>query len=206
MDRIGYALVDASGNEVWHVGDTKGVFFSVPEAVPLPNGDVVHGANVGDRFGDLRFVERWIVDAPSSQWHEKTGQTVVFDGQKIIVTVEYAEMVLSKEQLTAYAASVRYNKEIGGITINGLPIATDDRSKQMILGARIASDSDPNFSTIWVGSDGKLYPIDAAGIIGISQAVLGHVNNCFEIFAQVQQSIASGTITTPVEIDAAFGV
>ena len=34
MEQIGYSLVDASGNEVWHVGDTKGQLYVLPEGIP----------------------------------------------------------------------------------------------------------------------------------------------------------------------------
>jgi hypothetical protein len=91
MDKVGYSLVDSDGHEVWHHGETKGVFFSAPEAVPLPNGDVVHGASVGDVLQDWRFVERWIVDEPASPWHQVASNTVTSDGTKVIVTVNYEE-------------------------------------------------------------------------------------------------------------------
>jgi hypothetical protein len=35
------------------------------------------------------LVERWLDDNPPSQWYKSTGQTVAFDGTKIVVTVAY---------------------------------------------------------------------------------------------------------------------
>lgn len=109
-----------------------------------------------------------------------------------------------KASLTAYAADVRWRKETGGIVAGGVPIATDDRSKQMIIGARIAADADPNWTTQWIAADGSIVPIDAAAIIAISDAVQAHVNDCFTSYALVKTDIDSGTITTTAEIDAAF--
>ena len=106
--------------------------------------------------------------------------------------------------LTAYAADARWRKEVGGITISGIPIATDDRSKQMIMGARIAADADDTFTTSW-DAGGTVVPLDAATIIAVSNAVLAHVNECFMIYATVQAGIAAHTITKTAQIDAAFG-
>jgi hypothetical protein len=106
--------------------------------------------------------------------------------------------------LTAYAADVRWRKEVGGITVADVHVATDDRSKQMIIGARIAAGADPEWSTKWVGADGSINDIDATTIVAISDAVQVHVNACFTIYASVKSDIDTGAITTTQEIDAAF--
>lgn len=106
--------------------------------------------------------------------------------------------------LSTYAADARWRREVGGIAVAGVPVATDDRSKQMIIGARVAADADADWTTQWVGADGNIYPIDAAAIVAISDAVQAHVNACFATFANVKAEIDAGTITTRTEIDAAF--
>lgn len=110
----------------------------------------------------------------------------------------------TKDDLTAYAADTRWRKEIGGIVVGGVPVATDDRSKQMIIGARLAADADPDWTTQWVGADGAIYPINAAAIIAISDAVQANVNACFVAYAAVKSDIDAGDITTTQEIDDAF--
>lgn len=94
---------------------------------------------------------------------------MTFDGDKIVVSVAYAPP--TQDELVAYASNARYAKEIGGIVVADVPVATDDRSKQMILGARVAADVDPD-ATQWVGADGIIYPITAAAMIMISNAVM----------------------------------
>ncbi|ABE63170.1 hypothetical protein Nham_2379 [Nitrobacter hamburgensis X14] len=106
--------------------------------------------------------------------------------------------------LLAYAADARWRREVGGITVAGVSVATDDRSKQMIIGARIAADADSNWSTSWVAADGSIVPVNATTIIAISDAVQAHVNDCFTAYALVKADIDSGEITTIAEIDAAF--
>ena len=91
--------------------------------------------------------------------------------------------------LVAYAADRRWRKEVGGIVVADVPVATDDRSKLMITGARDAA---------------MAYPVDAAAMVLISDAVQAHVNAGFATFATVKAAIEAGTITTTAEIDAAF--
>ena len=109
-----------------------------------------------------------------------------------------------REVLTLYAADKRWQKEIGGFEFNGLHIATDDRSKIMIAGARESAKDNPDFTTPWVTSTGEIALLDAATIIAISDAVGAHVNNVFGIYAQVLPQIIDGTITDQTQIDAAF--
>lgn len=108
------------------------------------------------------------------------------------------------EELRDHAAQKRWEKEVGGIKLNGLVIHTDDRSKIMISGARVAAEANPNFTTQWKGADGTFVTLDAAMIMAISNAVSTHVSNCFALEAQVLAQIEAGTIRTTAEIDAAF--
>jgi len=107
-------------------------------------------------------------------------------------------------ELLAYAADARWRLETGGITVAGVPVLTDDRSKLMIAGARLAAMADPAWTTPWHGADGGIYPLDAAAIVAISDAVSAHVQASFSTFATVKAAIASGAITTTAEIEAAF--
>lgn len=106
--------------------------------------------------------------------------------------------------LVAYAADKRWQIETGGIAIGGVPVATDDRSKLMIMGARVAAAANEDWETVWHGSDGETYPLNAAQMIAISDAVEAHVNATFATFAGVKADIEAGEITSAAEIDAAF--
>ena len=106
--------------------------------------------------------------------------------------------------LVDYAADRRWRKEIGGIIVAGIPVATDDRAKLMITGARVAAMADPGWTTSWHGTDGNTYPVDAAAMVTISDAVQAHVNATFSTFAVVKAAIEAGEFTTATEVDAAF--
>ena len=107
-------------------------------------------------------------------------------------------------QLKAYAADARWRREVAGIAFAGIAVATDDRSKQMLMGARIAAEADADFTTKWAAVDGTVHDLDAAEIIALSNAVLAHVNACFIIYSALVAQIESGAITTTEAVDAAM--
>jgi hypothetical protein len=117
---------------------------------------------------------------------------------------EVAAAATRKAALVAYASDKRWRREVRGIVVAGVPVATDDRAKLMITGARLAATSDPQWSTVWHGTDGQTYPVDVPAMIAISDAVQGHVNSGFATFATVKTAIDAGSITTTAEVDAAF--
>lgn len=165
--------------------------------------DVLHGWQVAELWSDDELADIGVFRVAPAQIPEgrvPSGYGFERDGDGNVVQV----LTLEPLDLPAYAADKRWQKEVGGIIFNGVPIATDDRSKQMIMGARVAADADANFTTPWVGVDGNVYPLDAQSIIAISNAVLQHVANCFSIFASVKAQIDSNTITTTQQIDEAF--
>ncbi len=55
-----------------------------------------------------------------------------------------------------------------GSRVADIPVATDDRSKLMITGARVAAMADPERSTVWHGADSKTHPVDAQAMVAIS--------------------------------------
>lgn len=125
------------------------------------------------------------------------------DGYSLVVHVP-PEPEPEPVDLIAYAADARWRRETGGLQFGGFTVATDDRSKMMIIGARAAAVADPDFTTEWKMADNSFITLDAATIIAISDAVLAHVAECFAIEAQVLAAIADGTVTTTAEIDTAF--
>ena len=109
----------------------------------------------------------------------------------------------SREQLLAHAAAKRWRVETGGITVAGVAVATDDRAKMMIIGARSAAIADADWTTDWIGADGAIHRLDAAAMIAISDAVQAHVGAAFSAYAAILAAIEAGTITSLAEIDAA---
>lgn len=106
--------------------------------------------------------------------------------------------------LFSYAENARWKREQRGVTSGGLTVLTDDRSKTMLMGARIAASADENFTTPWVTNNGTIVTLTAEQVIAVSDSVLAHVQQCFVIFASVKTGIENNTITTHEQIDTAF--
>ncbi len=78
------------------------------------------------------------------------------------------------------ATDLRWRKETGGIVIAGVRVATDDRSKTLILGKRAQAQADPAATFRWKAAGGAWIALTGAQIIAIADAVADHVQACFD--------------------------
>lgn len=112
------------------------------------------------------------------------------------------EPLQTADTLSAYASSVRWHKENGGIDVGGIRIPTDDRSKTMI--GRASRTSSGVASTPFIVNGINYGSINKAQFEAMDAAIDVHVSATFETLATVLVAIADGTITTTAEIDTAF--
>ncbi len=91
-------------------------------------------------------------------------------------------------------ATRRYQAEVSGITLDGLPIETDDRSKLLINGAAARAARDSNYILKWKTFEGFV-DLPAAQVLIIADAVSDHVQACFNREAELQAAVADGSIT-----------
>ena len=91
-------------------------------------------------------------------------------------------------------AARRYKAEVGGITISGLQVNTDDRSKLLINGAALEATFDPEYVMQWKAGDGFVQ-LTSAQVIGIARAVRAHVQACFDREAELLAELEAGTLT-----------
>lgn len=113
----------------------------------------------------------------------------------------FSPPVPSAPDLYAYAADKRWRVETGGAIVGGVTVATDDRSKVMIMGARIKADADPDYVVGWKVADGGFVNLTAPQIIAVSNAVLAHVDACFAAEAALVAAITSGDVATAQQVD-----
>lgn len=141
------------------------------------------------------------------QWNETTGEVFsvgLSPAQQATLDAVKAAHDPVKSELSVYAAQKRWEKETGGIVLNGVPVGTDDRSKLMIMGVRLRAAGNPDLIENWAPGNGNIYPLNASQLIAISDAVGQHVSACFATYSQVKANIDSGVITTKEQVDAAF--
>ena len=130
-------------------------------------------------------------------------------GPSRLDTMEELRTLMSQQYpagtLETYCSFKRWQREQGGMTLtSGMPIKTDDRAQAKITGVYAAAQAMPSVTTTWHAADGADYPLDATQITTMNEELLGHIDDCFAISADVLAQIAAGTITTHAEVDAAF--
>lgn len=107
--------------------------------------------------------------------------------------------------LPSYAASVRYSREVGGITWEGHPVATDRDSQNKLLAEYVSvvtnQRTDPSF---WKMKDGSFVSLTNTQMTALALAVKEHIRDAFFREGTVLGGIAQGTITTTQQIEAAF--
>lgn len=150
-----------------------GLYAPLP-ADPIPEGKRSTGRTVQRVNGDVKFVHA-LEDIPAP----------------------------TKQELLAYAAAKRWEKEVSGITVSGVQVMTDERSQGLINGAYNMAKENSELTVEFKATSGWL-TLDAATVIGIGQAVGAHVQACFATEKDVAASIDADAITTFAEIDLEF--
>ena len=94
----------------------------------------------------------------------------------------------------ALIAARRYDAEVAGTVVGGMPIATDDRSKLLINGAALRANRSSDYVLRWKTSDGFV-DLSAAQVLAVADAVSEHVQACFDREDALLAAVADGTIT-----------
>lgn len=92
-----------------------------------------------------------------------------------------APPTLDKEGLLTALAAIRYEREVGGITINGTRYSTSRTSQGLINGAyNAARDStDPNKLFDFVPDDNTALILTVPEVISLGETMYRHVQACF---------------------------
>ena len=107
-----------------------------------------------------------------------------------------------KARLVAYALDKRWRLEVGGVTVGGVHVPTDDRAKLLLLGAAQSMADGSSAPLVVAGVNYGL--MSKAQFQAINSAVVAHVQSTFPKLATSLTGIADGSITTTTEIDEAF--
>jgi len=118
----------------------------------------------------------------------------------------YGLSISAAAALVAYAASARFAKETGGITISGSPVQTDRSSQAQLTGAYAYVQVVPAAVIQWKQADGSFVSLNATAIAAVATAVAAHVQACFAEEATLVAAINAvpPTVTSKAQIDAAF--
>ena len=98
-----------------------------------------------------------------------------------------------RAQRLADLAALRWQKETGGTTFNGMPVATDAVSQTKYIGAVVGAQIDPDAVINWKMADGAFVPLDAQAITAVAMAVRAHVQACFDNEAELKAELEAAT-------------
>lgn len=106
--------------------------------------------------------------------------------------------------LYRYAATKRKALiEAGTVMVGGVPVPTDETTRNFLAGAGARIASDPSYAIAdWKISDGVYVPLDSQTILAIAHAVADHVQLMFSRNRAADEAIAAGTATTTAQVDA----
>ena len=175
--------------------DYRNAVFSSPE------GDQIDCEVQHPQMGWIPFTAR--ADDPAEAGRDLFNQIITAND----VAAFPQPLPPSIADLHAHLSAIRRAHETGGVSVTIGPdvieVATDQEGRTNLLGARMAAQDVPGFATVWSALNGR-FPLDATGIIALSDAVLAHINGAFVAQDVVAEDIDAGTLTTPAEVEAAF--
>lgn len=117
------------------------------------------------------------------------------DDIPIYGNVDFATL---KEAKYAEIADSRWRAETGGITLNGVDVATDRESQALLTAAVLKAQDDPNYMVNWKARNGW-FQLDAATLIAIADAVRAHVQSCFDKEKLLYEQVDAATTEAELE-------
>lgn len=99
-----------------------------------------------------------------------------------------------KREAFAALADRRYRAEVGGITVGGVAIATDRRTQAVLTSAYVKASQSVSYEiSNWKSPSGVFSSLTSAQIIATANAVMDHVQDCFDNEATLSAAITSAT-------------
>ena len=99
----------------------------------------------------------------------------------------------AKKAYRKYLANKRYQFEIGGINVGGLPVRTDRLTVSRIYQAHSLAIQDPTFTTEWKIGDGSFITVDATLIGQLSASITAHIQNSFSKEKTANEAVDAST-------------
>jgi hypothetical protein len=132
-------------------------------------------------------------------------EVLTVDTARKVVVVTHKQVNMTAAEKAARDAAIaadwaqriearRYAAEVGGTTVSGMPIVTDDRSKALITGAALRATRSADYTLRWKTADGFV-DLNADQVIAVADAVSDHVQACFDRESALLDAVADGSIT-----------
>ena len=148
---------------------------------------------------DPDYVAFLAVPYTPAEWTRDTEGNQTYEALQIVLTPHgmFAD-------LSYYSISVRNRIINGGITVGGLPFATDPLTVMSLNSAYIYTVDKQINEFSWKLPDGTFITLDTTQIKALQNAVAELGQNCFECEAALLEGMDAGTVTTREHVDAAY--
>lgn len=103
-----------------------------------------------------------------------------------------AQLATAQRIKLAELADYRWQREVAGTTVSGMPIATDRDSQGKLTSIRVASDADPNY-TVRLKTAAGFVTLGRAAIVAVTDAARAYVQACYDREADLAATIAGMT-------------
>jgi hypothetical protein len=104
-----------------------------------------------------------------------------------------AEVIAAKRRIAI--ADRRFNAEVAGITVGGIPVYTDRTTQNKLTAAAFRASRDPNYTVDWKTLDGSFVSLTAELILYVADAVGDYVQACYTREGVLGYMLTNGTYT-----------
>jgi hypothetical protein len=188
-----------------------GTFIDVPYGSSIRTQDVTHAWQITELWSDQELAGVGVYRVEPAQ--RPLNPEMVVTGSRyervegaVIQILEVASPEPpTKEQLMAHLASVRYDREVGGMVSPNFGALDTDRDTRAIIAQAIQSiDLGIAQEPIRFKANGGWLSLTRPLFVAISQEIVAYVQNLFDLEEEVQGKINSGEITTKGQIEEAL--
>lgn len=157
-------------------------------------------ANVIDNGAVVNTIEVESLNFMPNLIDASLGGTIgdLWDGVQFTKPPRFTSLDEAVTDRLAELASIRFQRETAGITVNGSTICTDRESQATLTGAWVAVQINPNILIDWKAETGWVQ-IDKATVEALSAAVGSYVQGCFTAEKNHAAAIAALTSIADVE-------
>lgn len=164
----------------------------------LINNGIV--AQVEDTEFEVAPPLTWI-DCPDeceAGWKLHDGNLVEYTPDELVaLEIQQAEII------TQSITKCRDEKLLGGISVNGIDIQTDDLSQQRLMATRIIAKENPDYAVNWKAGNGFV-TLTSEQIIMLADAVRNHVQKCFDTEKFITEQHSENSFNSIKEVEQSF--
>jgi hypothetical protein len=187
------------------------VFVEVPYGATIECADFSHPWQIIEMWSEQELAEIGVYKVAPAERPFNPEVTVIGSRYERVegVVTQILEVSLpavpTKEQLMAHLASVRYDREVGGMVSPNFGALDTDRDTRAIIAQAIQSiDLGIAQEPIRFKANGGWLSLTRPLFVAISQEIVAYVQNLFDLEEEVQGKINSGEITTKGQIEEAL--